>query len=83
MTSEFENLDKLWEITVLPQPKAPGIAVVPPSTHLKTTKITTTKNNSIKLTERGNQELFDQSKVGGLQQVYQIQVSSGEQATPT
>ena len=30
--SEFENLDRAWEITVLPQPKAPGIAHVPPRT---------------------------------------------------
>lgn len=30
MTSELENLERDWEITVLPQPKAPGIAVVPP-----------------------------------------------------
>lgn len=34
MTSEFEYLDKAWEMTVLPQPKAPGMAVVPPCTHL-------------------------------------------------
>jgi len=30
MTSELEYLERDWEITVLPQPKAPGIAVVPP-----------------------------------------------------
>ena len=30
MTSELEYLDKACEITVLPQPKAPGIAVVSP-----------------------------------------------------
>lgn len=35
MTSLLENLDNDWEMTVLPQPKAPGIAVVPPCTHLK------------------------------------------------
>ena len=28
--SEFENFDNDWEMTVLPQPKAPGMAVVPP-----------------------------------------------------
>ncbi len=32
--SLFENLERAWEMTVLPQPKAPGIAVVPPCTHL-------------------------------------------------
>ena len=30
ITSELEYLDKACEIIVLPQPKAPGIAVVPP-----------------------------------------------------
>lgn len=34
MTSLLEYLDRDWEITVLPQPKAPGMAVVPPCTHL-------------------------------------------------
>ena len=34
MTSELEYLDSDCEMTVLPQPKAPGIAVVPPWTHL-------------------------------------------------
>lgn len=32
--SLLENFDKAWEITVLPQPNAPGIAVVPPCTQL-------------------------------------------------
>ena len=32
--SLFEYLDSACEITVLPQPKAPGIAVVPPCTQL-------------------------------------------------
>ena len=32
--SELEYFDKDWEITVFPQPKAPGIAVVPPCTQL-------------------------------------------------
>ena len=27
-------MDNVWEITVLPQPKAPGMAVVPPRTQL-------------------------------------------------
>jgi len=35
MTSELEYLDSDCEITVLPHPKAPGIAVVPPCTHLQ------------------------------------------------
>lgn len=35
ITSEFEYLERAWEMTVLPQPKAPGMAVVPPCTHLK------------------------------------------------
>ena len=34
MTSELEYLESDCEITVLPQPKAPGMAVVPPWTHL-------------------------------------------------
>lgn len=34
ITSEFEYLDKAWDITVFPQPKAPGMAVVPPCTQL-------------------------------------------------
>jgi hypothetical protein len=34
MISLFENLDTACEITVLPQPNAPGMAVVPPCTHL-------------------------------------------------
>lgn len=34
MTSELEYLDKACEMTVLPQPKAPGMAVVPPWTQL-------------------------------------------------
>lgn len=33
--SELEYLDSDWEITVLPQPKAPGMAVVPPCTQGK------------------------------------------------
>src|ERR1700733_8197554 len=32
--SLFENLDKACEMTVFPQPNAPGIAVVPPCTQL-------------------------------------------------
>ena len=35
MTSLLEYLDSDCEMTVLPQPKAPGMAVVPPCTHLK------------------------------------------------
>ena len=35
MTSLLEYLDRDWEMTVLPHPKAPGIAVVPPCTHLE------------------------------------------------
>ena len=35
MTSLLEYLDKDCEMTVFPQPNAPGIAVVPPCTHLK------------------------------------------------
>lgn len=35
MTSELEYLDKACEITVFPQPKAPGMAVVPPWTQLE------------------------------------------------
>ena len=31
-TSVFEYLDKAYEIQVLPHPKAPGIAQVPPNT---------------------------------------------------
>lgn len=38
MTSLLEYLDKDWEMTVFPQPKAPGMAVVPPCTHLRTEK---------------------------------------------
>lgn len=38
MTSELEYLERDCEITVFPHPKAPGIAVVPPCTHLKTEK---------------------------------------------
>lgn len=34
MISLFEYFDNAWEMTVFPQPKAPGIAVVPPCTHL-------------------------------------------------
>ena len=34
MISLLENLEIAWEMTVLPHPKAPGIAVVPPCTHL-------------------------------------------------
>lgn len=29
MPSELEYLDSAWEMTVLPQPKAPGMAHVP------------------------------------------------------
>jgi len=36
MTSLLEYLDRDWEMTVLPQPKAPGMAVVPPCTQLGT-----------------------------------------------
>lgn len=35
MTSELEYFDSDWEITVLPHPNAPGMAVVPPCTHLQ------------------------------------------------
>jgi hypothetical protein len=35
MISLFENLDSACEMTVFPQPKAPGMAVVPPCTHLR------------------------------------------------
>lgn len=38
MTSLLEYLDKDWEITVFPHPKAPGIAVVPPWTQLHRTE---------------------------------------------
>ena len=38
IASELENLERDWEITVLPHPKAPGIAVVPPWTHLEEIK---------------------------------------------
>lgn len=30
--TELEYFDSAWEITVLPQPKAPGMAQVPPRT---------------------------------------------------
>lgn len=33
--SELEYLERDCEITVLPQPKAPGMAVVPPWTQLR------------------------------------------------
>ena len=33
MTLEFEYFERACEMQVLPQPKAPGIAVVPPCTH--------------------------------------------------
>lgn len=51
MISLLENLDKAWEMTVFPQPKAPGIAVVPPWTHLwkKTCTSIGTHNLSIGL----------------------------------
>ena len=35
MMSELEYLDSDCEMTVLPQPKAPGMAVVPPCTQLR------------------------------------------------
>ena len=35
MTSLLENLDTDWLMTVLPQPKAPGMATVPPWTEGK------------------------------------------------
>ena len=35
MTSELEYFDSDCEMTVLPQPNAPGMAVVPPWTQLK------------------------------------------------
>ena len=34
ITSLLEYLESDWEMTVFPHPKAPGIAVVPPCTHL-------------------------------------------------
>jgi len=35
MTSELLYFDSDWEMTVFPQPKAPGMAVVPPCTQGK------------------------------------------------
>lgn len=32
--SELENLERDWEMTVLPHPKAPGTATVPPYKHM-------------------------------------------------
>jgi hypothetical protein len=32
--SELENLERDWEMTVLPHPKAPGTATVPPYKHI-------------------------------------------------
>lgn len=32
ITSEFEYFERLWDMTVLPQPKAPGTQHVPPLT---------------------------------------------------
>ena len=40
MQSEFEYLDSACEMTVLPQPKAPGTAQVPPSTDGKRASMT-------------------------------------------
>lgn len=50
MTSLLEYLDSDWEMTVLPQPKAPGMAVVPPCTHLYKEK--RGKRESINLQKR-------------------------------
>lgn len=60
ITSEFENLDKLCEMTVLPQPKAPGIAVVPPRTHLKIWNSSQSKFIDYVLTEIVHPKLFGQ-----------------------
>uniref|UniRef100_A0A0E9RXD9 Uncharacterized protein n=1 Tax=Anguilla anguilla TaxID=7936 RepID=A0A0E9RXD9_ANGAN len=40
MTSLLEYLERDCEITVLPHPKAPGMAVVPPWTHGKSASST-------------------------------------------
>lgn len=40
ITSEFEYLDRAYEIHVFPHPKAPGIAHVPPNTDGKSASST-------------------------------------------
>jgi hypothetical protein len=44
MTFELEYLERDCEMTVLPQPKAPGMAVVPPCTQLQTLLIVVIEN---------------------------------------
>ena len=88
MTSELENLDSDWEMTVLPQPKAPGIAVVPPCTHLwfdnvkKRITETTSSRAKIKtvLTERERLAPFVLSTVDSWQQAFLRQASFVSQA---
>jgi hypothetical protein len=55
--SLFENFDNDWEMTVLPHPKAPGIAVVPPCTHLTEIQmIQQPEQNEYPLTMRNRQK---------------------------
>lgn len=51
--SLLENLDIACEITVFPQPNAPGIAVVPPCTQLTARDKVTANNSANDLREKG------------------------------
>lgn len=75
MISLFENFDRACEITVFPQPKAPGIAVVPPWTHLHVVSVSEFCNGlSYKsLTGIKHPKYVDRSEVGNLPSVFQPQ----------
>lgn len=72
ITSELEYFDKDWEITVFPQPKAPGIAVVPPCTALneKGFFFILEFHKSDVLTETAHLRLFDLLKVDDLLAIF-------------
>jgi lauroyl/myristoyl acyltransferase len=67
-------------MTVLPQPKAPGIAVVPPCTHLHTKDNSFSESNLQIHTEIMNLIHVDLLAMDDLQQVFQRLVAFVEQA---
>jgi len=70
MMSLFENFERACEMTVFPQPKAPGMAVVPPCTQLNKVKTRSgfyIKASSRQHTGRGRPKYVDQLVEDGRQ----------------
>jgi hypothetical protein len=75
MMSLFENFDSACEMTVFPQPKAPGIAVVPPCTQLPCTSAYTTQISDCK--GRPREERVKNALASGERVVGRVLLSEG------